>query len=79
MDNFVQIPKEEVWKYLEAGEKVWAVVLGNKGTYHQGVKEIWTGAWNVGTILRLIKSQDTDFYIRKPEEKITREKVMLDD
>ena len=78
MDNFVQIPKEEVWKHLEAGEAVWAVILGKRGAYNQGVKEIWTG-WSIQEILRLMRGKDTDFYIRKPEEEITREEGTLDD
>ena len=63
MENFKQICPLDVWPHLQAGKKVYAVVLRSR-KWCAGIKEIWHKDYNVTDINELLsdKEKDVVFY-----------------
>ena len=67
MKNFKQIDKDDVWPYLQAGRKVYAVIF-NSVLFIEGVHDL-TINWSVNKIVRLLREDDVAFF-----EELTKEK-----
>lgn len=52
MENFKQIEECDVWAHLQAGKKVYAVVLKSRA-WKMGIKELWHN-WEVYEINKLL-------------------------
>jgi hypothetical protein len=56
VENFKQIDKCDVWPHLQAGKRVYAVVLGSK-YFEVGIKFLYT-EWDVRDINRILSDSE---------------------
>lgn len=57
MENFKQISKNDVWKRLQAGRRVYAVVLRSKRV-DKAIMEIWHNGYTVEHINILLSDNE---------------------
>lgn len=57
MENFKQIDICDVWSHLQAGKKVFAVILKSE-RWRTGVRELWHDNWNVCDINKLLSDKE---------------------
>lgn len=57
MENFKPISKHDVWERLQAGERVYAIVLRSR-RWDKGVMEIWHKGYTVENINSLLSDNE---------------------
>lgn len=68
MENFKPIGKHNVWERLQAGKKVYAVVL-RSGKWDKGVLEIWHNNYTVEHINLLLSDNEKNIIFYEEVEK----------
>lgn len=66
MKDFKQIDKCDVWPHLQAGKKVFAVILKSI-KFTTGLKYLYV-RWDVGDINKILKEDNVVFYEEKEEK-----------